>query len=175
MSDGRLLSSNQRDSTPVPAAPHPRPLSVISTSLPVINKMSKSRASTLSLRAAPTIRYDVFLGMRTGDAIRPLRAKLVSMSSTAVTMDSATTSPRNRRRETSDDGIRRPNRSAADHTKFRKSGVYQLAALDDFYLSSSTTTPRRSKSPHYAPKASTSTSSSAKRIKIIDMVNKATA
>ena len=112
------------------------PLSVISNSLPVINKMSKEPGIDLiALGGAYYPAYDAFLGMRTAEAIRSLRANLVFMSTTAVTNGQCY----HQSQETV--AIKRAMMDSADrtvllldHTKFSKSGVYQLAALTDFDL-----------------------------------------
>ena len=112
------------------------PLSVISNSLPVINEMSKEPGIDLiALGGAYYPAYDAFLGMRTADAIRSLRANLVFMSPTAVTNGRCY----NQSQETV--AIKRAMMESADrtvllldHTKFSKSGVYQMAALTDFDL-----------------------------------------
>jgi len=112
------------------------PLSVISNSLPVINKMSKEPGIDLiALGGAYYPAYDAFLGMRTGDAIRSLRANVVFMSPTAVTngqcyhQSQETVAVKRAMIESADRTV-----LLLDHTKFRKSGVYQLAALTDFDL-----------------------------------------
>ena len=71
------------------------PLSVISNSLPVINKMSKEPGIDLiALGGAYYPAYDAFLGMRTGDAIRSLRANWCSCHPPPSPTASATTSPK---------------------------------------------------------------------------------
>lgn len=131
----RLLSPNQRlDRFGGPSTRGP--LSVISNSLPVINKMSKEPGIDLiALGGAYYPAYDAFLGMRTGDAIRSLRANVVFMSPTAVTngqcyhQSQETVAVKRAMMESADRTV-----LLLDHTKFRKSGVYQLAALTDFDL-----------------------------------------
>ena len=112
------------------------PLSVISNSLPVFNEMAKQPGIDLiALGGAYYPAYDAFLGMRTADAIRSLRANLLFMSPTAVTNGRCY----NQSQETV--AIKRAMMESADrtvllldHTKFSKSGVYQIAALTDFDL-----------------------------------------
>jgi len=112
------------------------PLSVISNSLPVINRMSKEPGIDLiALGGAYYPAYDAFLGMRTSEAIRSLRANVVFMSPTAVTngqcyhQSQETVAVKRAMIESADRTV-----LLLDHTKFRKSGVYQLAALTDFDL-----------------------------------------
>ena len=79
--------------------------------------------------------YDAFLGMRTSEAIRSLRADVLFMSTTAVTrgqcyhQSQETVAVKRALMESADRRI-----LLIDHTKFAKHGLHQLAPLTAFDL-----------------------------------------
>lgn len=110
------------------------PLTVITNFLAAINELAREETIELiALGGAYYAPFDAFLGMTTSDAIRPLRADTLFMSTSAVT-----------------DGycyhqsqeailVKRALMAAArrrillvDHTKFGKRALHQLAPLTDF-------------------------------------------
>lgn len=79
--------------------------------------------------------YRAFLGMRTVDAIRSLRATRLFMSTTAVTNEACyhqsqeTVAAKRAMLESAERSV-----LLLDHTKFTKRGLYRLAWLSDFDL-----------------------------------------
>lgn len=112
------------------------PLTVITNSLGAIRRLSPEPGIDLLALGGSYFRaYDAFLGMHTVSAVRSLRADVVLMSTTAVTHDRCF----HQSQETVQ--VKRAFLESAsyrvlmiDHTKFLKSGLHELARLEDFDL-----------------------------------------
>lgn len=116
--------------------PGKSPLTVISNFLAIIKRLAgEPGIDLIALGGAYYPAYDAFLGMRTNEAIRSLRADVLFMSTTAVTDGHCY----HQSQETV--AVKRALMESAarrilliDHTKFSKSGLYQLAPLTAFDL-----------------------------------------
>lgn len=116
--------------------PEHAPLTAITYFLAVIKLLAgEPGIELIGLGGAYYPAYDAFLGMRTWEAVRTLRADAVFMGTTAIT-DGACY-------HQSQDTVlvKRAQMEAAgrrvlmvDHTKFRRRGLYQLAPLTEFDL-----------------------------------------
>lgn len=112
------------------------PLSVITNFLPVINALANEPGVDLiALGGNYYPAYEAFLGLRTSEAIRSLRANLLFMSTTAVTngqcyhQSQETVAIKRALLKSADKSI-----LLLDHTKFGQTGLYQMASLADFDL-----------------------------------------
>ena len=112
------------------------PLTVITNFLTGINLLaSEPGVDLIALGGAYYPAYDAFLGLRTTEGIRSLRAEILFMSTTAVTNGYCY----HQSQETV--AVKRALMGAADrrfllldHSKFEKSGLHQLAPLTAFDL-----------------------------------------
>ena len=116
--------------------PGKSPLTVISNFLAIVKLLAgEPGIDLIALGGAYYPAYDAFLGMRTNEAIRSLRADILFMSTTAVTdghcyhQSQETVAVKRALMESSARRI-----LLIDHTKFSKSGLYQLAPLTAFDL-----------------------------------------
>lgn len=112
------------------------PLTVISNFLTIIKRLAgEPGIDLIALGGAYYPAYDAFLGMRTNEAIRSLRADVLFMSTTAITngycyhQSQETVAVKRALMESATRRI-----LLIDHTKFSKSGLYQLAPLTAFDL-----------------------------------------
>ena len=116
--------------------PGKSPLTVITNFLAIVKRLAgEPGVDLIALGGAYYPAYDAFLGMRTNDAIRSLRADILFMSTTAVTDGVCY----HQSQETV--AVKHALMASAtrrvlliDHTKFSKSGLYRLAPLTDFDL-----------------------------------------
>ncbi|WP_240506552.1 DeoR/GlpR family DNA-binding transcription regulator [Thermoactinospora rubra] len=112
------------------------PVTVITNFLSVINQLAgEPNVDLIALGGAYYPAYDAFLGMRTTDAIRSLRADVLFASTTAVTNGSCYHQSQETvavKRAMMDSADRRV--LLVDHSKFAKRGVHQLAPLTAFDL-----------------------------------------
>ncbi|MFE7318401.1 DeoR/GlpR family DNA-binding transcription regulator [Streptomyces sp. NPDC057555] len=112
------------------------PLTVLTNSLPAITTLAKEPGiSLITLGGAYFPAYDAFMGLHTADAIRAYRPDVLFLSTTAVAKGRCYhTSPETVlvKRAMMESAARRV--LVADHTKFRKEGLYALAPLTDFEL-----------------------------------------
>jgi DeoR/GlpR family transcriptional regulator of sugar metabolism len=116
--------------------PNKSPLTVITNFLAIVNRLAgEPGIDLIALGGAYYPAYDAFLGMRTNEAIRSLRADILFMSTTAVTDGHCY----HQSQETV--AVKRALMESAarrilliDHTKFSKSGLYRLAPLTAFDL-----------------------------------------
>jgi DeoR/GlpR family transcriptional regulator of sugar metabolism len=116
--------------------PDRSPLTVITNFLTTINLLAREPGVDLiALGGAYYPAYDAFLGLRTTEGIRSLRADILFMSVTAVTNGQCY----HQSQETV--AVKRALMDAADrrvllldHTKFKKSGLHQLAPLTAYDL-----------------------------------------
>jgi DeoR/GlpR family transcriptional regulator of sugar metabolism len=112
------------------------PLTVITNFLTTINLLaSEPRVDLIALGGAYYPAYDAFLGLRTVEGIRSLRADILFMSTTAVTNGYCY----HQSQETV--AVKRALMGAVDrsvllldHSKFNKSGLHQLASMTAFDL-----------------------------------------
>jgi DeoR/GlpR family transcriptional regulator of sugar metabolism len=112
------------------------PLTVISNFLAVINHLvGEPGIDLIALGGAYYPAYDAFLGLRTTEGIRSLRADILFMSTTAITNGQCY----HQSQETI--AVKRALMDAVDrrvllvdHTKFSKTGLHQLAPLTAFDL-----------------------------------------
>ena len=116
--------------------PAKAPLTVITNFLAIIKSLAgEAGIDLIALGGAYYPAYDAFLGLRTNEAIRSLRADLLFMSTTAVTdgfcyhQSQETVAVKRALMESSARRV-----LLIDHTKFSKSGLYQLAPLTAFDL-----------------------------------------
>ncbi|MEV5571732.1 DeoR/GlpR family DNA-binding transcription regulator [Spirillospora sp. NPDC052269] len=112
------------------------PVTVITNFLAAVNALTgESGVDLIALGGAYYPAYDAFLGLRTSEAIRSLRADLLFMSTTAITngqcyhQSQETVAVKRALMESADRRV-----LMADHTKFTKNGLFQLAPLTDFDL-----------------------------------------
>lgn len=112
------------------------PLTVISNSRPVINRMAVAGGIDLiALGGDYYAAYDAFMGLRTREAVSGLRTNWFFMSTTAVTngqcyhQSQETVAIKRAMMASADRSV-----LLADHTKFDKVGLHQLAALTDYDL-----------------------------------------
>ncbi|WP_235834043.1 DeoR/GlpR family DNA-binding transcription regulator [Actinomadura logoneensis] len=112
------------------------PLTVITNFLAAVNALTgETGIDLIALGGAYYPAYDAFLGLRTSEAIRSLRADLLFMSTTAITngqcyhQSQETVAVKRALMESADRRV-----LLADHTKFDKNGLFQLAPLTDFDL-----------------------------------------
>ncbi|MFC5182537.1 DeoR/GlpR family DNA-binding transcription regulator [Actinomadura harenae] len=112
------------------------PVTVITNFLAAVNALTgESGIDLIALGGAYYPAYDAFLGLRTSEAIRSLRADLLFMSTTAITngqcyhQSQETVAVKRALMESADRRV-----LLADHTKFVKNGLFQLAPLTDFDL-----------------------------------------
>ncbi|WP_245627697.1 DeoR/GlpR family DNA-binding transcription regulator [Actinomadura oligospora] len=112
------------------------PVTVITNFLAAVNALTgESGVDLIALGGAYYPAYDAFLGLRTSEAIRSLRADLLFMSTTAITngqcyhQSQETVAVKRALMESADRRV-----LLADHTKFTKNGLFQLAPLTDFDL-----------------------------------------
>ena len=112
------------------------PLTVISNFLAVVKLLAgEPGVDLIALGGAYYPAYDAFLGMATREAIRPLRADLLFMSTTAVTNGHCYHQSQETvavKRALMDSADRRV--LLIDHSKFAKHGLHQLAPLTAFDL-----------------------------------------
>lgn len=112
------------------------PLTVITNFLAIVNHLvGEPGVDLIALGGAYYPAYDAFLGLRTTEAIRSLRADILFMSTTAITNGQCY----HQSQETI--AVKRALMDAVDrrvllidHTKFSKSGLHQLAPLTAFDL-----------------------------------------
>ena len=116
--------------------PTKSPLTVITNFLAIVKRLAgEPGVDLIALGGAYYPAYDAFLGMRTNEAIRSLRADILFMSTTAVTdgycyhQSQETVAVK---RALMESAARRV--LLIDHTKFSKNGLYQLAPLTAFDL-----------------------------------------
>lgn len=116
--------------------PRRGPLTVISNFLAVVKLLAgEPGVDLLALGGAYYPAYDAFLGMRTSEAIRSLRADILFMSTTAVTdgccyhQSQETVAVKRALMDAADRRI-----LLLDHTKFGKRGLHLLAPLTAFDL-----------------------------------------
>lgn len=112
------------------------PLTVITNFLAAVNHLAgEASIDLISLGGAYYPAYDAFLGMRTTDAVRSLRADFLFASTTAVThgacyhQSQETVAVKRAMMDSADQRV-----LLIDHSKFGKRGVHRLAALTDFDL-----------------------------------------
>ncbi|MEV4255992.1 DeoR/GlpR family DNA-binding transcription regulator [Spirillospora sp. NPDC049652] len=112
------------------------PVTVITNFLAAVNALTgETGIDLIALGGAYYPAYDAFLGLRTSEAIRSLRADLLFMSTTAITngqcyhQSQETVAVKRALMESADRRV-----LLADHTKFAKNGLFQLAPLTDFDL-----------------------------------------
>lgn len=112
------------------------PLTVISNFLAIIKLLAgQPGIDLIALGGAYYPAYDAFLGLRTSEAIRSLRADILFMSTTAVTaghcyhQSQETVAVKRALMDSADRRI-----LLIDHSKFTKSGLHQLAPLAAFDL-----------------------------------------
>lgn len=112
------------------------PVTVITNFLAAVNALTgETGIDLIALGGAYYPAYDAFLGLRTSEAIRSLRADLLFMSTTAITngqcyhQSQETVAVKRALMESADRRV-----LLADHTKFSKNGLFQLAPLTDFDL-----------------------------------------
>jgi DeoR/GlpR family transcriptional regulator of sugar metabolism len=112
------------------------PLTVITNFLAIVNQLAgEPGIDLIALGGEYYPAYDAFLGLRTSEAIRSLRADILFMSTTAITngqcyhqsLDTIAV-----KRALMDAVDRRV--LLVDHTKFSRSGLHQLATLTAFDL-----------------------------------------
>ena len=112
------------------------PLTVITNFLAGVKLLAgEPGIDLIALGGAYYPAYDAFLGMRTSEAIRSLRADVLFMSTTAVTrgqcyhQSQETVSVKRALMDSADRRV-----LLLDHTKFSKHGLHQLAPLTAFDL-----------------------------------------
>ncbi|GAA1535986.1 DeoR/GlpR family DNA-binding transcription regulator [Actinomadura kijaniata] len=112
------------------------PVTVITNFLAAVNALTgESGVDLIALGGAYYPAYDAFLGLRTTEAIRSLRADMLFMSTTAITngqcyhQSQETVAVKRALMESADRRV-----LLADHSKFTKNGLFQLAPLTDFDL-----------------------------------------
>ncbi|WP_327084915.1 DeoR/GlpR family DNA-binding transcription regulator [Nonomuraea sp. NBC_01738] len=112
------------------------PLTVITNFLAAVNQLAgEADIDLITLGGAYYPAYDAFLGLRTSDAIRSLRADILFASTTAVTNGSCyhqsqeTVAVKRAMMESADRRV-----LLVDHSKFAKRGVHQLGPLTAFEL-----------------------------------------
>ncbi|MFC4908232.1 DeoR/GlpR family DNA-binding transcription regulator [Actinomadura gamaensis] len=112
------------------------PVTVITNFLAAVNALTgEPGVDLIALGGAYYPAYDAFLGLRTTEAIRSLRADLLFMSTTAITNGQCYHQSQETvavKRALMDSADRRV--LLADHSKFTKNGLFQLAPLTDFDL-----------------------------------------
>ncbi|WP_410813204.1 DeoR/GlpR family DNA-binding transcription regulator [Micromonospora sp. 067-2] len=112
------------------------PLTVITNFLAVVNRLAgEPGIDLIGLGGAYYPAYDAFLGMRTSEAIRQLRADILFMSTTAITNGICYHQSQETvavKRALMDSAARRV--LLVDHSKFTKQGLHNLAPLTDFDL-----------------------------------------
>lgn len=116
--------------------PSKSPLTVITNFLAIIKRLAgEPDVDLIALGGAYYPAYDAFLGMRTNEAVRSLRADTLFMSTTAVTDGTCY----HQSQETV--AVKHALMASAarrvlliDHTKFSKNGLYRLAPLTAFDL-----------------------------------------
>lgn len=116
--------------------PSQGPLTIVTNFLAAVRLLAgQPDVDLIALGGAYYPAYDAFLGMRTSDAARSLRADVLFMSTTAVTEGHCY----HQSQETV--AVKRALMDAADrrvllidHTKFTKNGLHQLAPLSAFDL-----------------------------------------
>ncbi|HEY3681594.1 MAG TPA: DeoR/GlpR family DNA-binding transcription regulator [Streptosporangiaceae bacterium] len=112
------------------------PLTVITNFLALVKRVAgEPGIDLIALGGAYYPAYDAFLGLRTCEAVRSLRADILFMSTTAITNGYCY----HQSQETV--AVKRALMDAADHrvllidnSKFTKNGLHQLAPLTDFDL-----------------------------------------
>lgn len=112
------------------------PLTVVTNSLAILRELAaEPNLDIVSLGGSYFRAYDAFLGIHTVNAVRALRVDVLLMSTTAVTNDRCF----HQSQETVQ--VKRAFMESAgyrvllvDHTKFSKSGLHELARIDEFDL-----------------------------------------
>jgi DeoR/GlpR family transcriptional regulator of sugar metabolism len=116
--------------------PRRGPLTAITNFLPIINLFAgEPGVDLIALGGAYYPAYEAFLGLRTTETIRALRADILFMSTTAVTNGNCYHQSQETvavKRALMDSVDRRV--LLIDHTKFSKTGLHQLAPLTAFDL-----------------------------------------
>ncbi|CAA9437138.1 MAG: Glycerol-3-phosphate regulon repressor, DeoR family [uncultured Quadrisphaera sp.] len=112
------------------------PLTVVSNFLPVITRLgAEPGIDVICLGGAYYGAYDAFLGMRTSEAVRSLRADVLFASTTAVTggqcyhQSQETVAVKRALMEAADQRV-----LLLDHSKFLQRGLHHLAPLSAFDL-----------------------------------------
>ena len=116
--------------------PAKAPLTVVSNFLPVISRLgAEPGIDVICLGGAYYGAYDAFLGMRTSEAVRSLRADVLFASTTAVTggqcyhQSQETVAVKRALMEAADRRV-----LLLDHSKFLQRGLHHLAPLSAFDL-----------------------------------------
>ena len=116
--------------------PAKAPLTVVSNFLPVISRLgAEPGIDVICLGGAYYGAYDAFLGMRTSEAVRSLRADILFASTTAVTggqcyhQSQETVAVKRALMEAADRRV-----LLLDHSKFLQRGLHHLAPLSAFDL-----------------------------------------
>lgn len=112
------------------------PLTLITNFLALIKRVAAEPGIDLiALGGAYYPAYDAFLGLRTCEAVRSLRADILFMSTTAITngycyhQSQETVAVKRALMDAADRRV-----LLVDHSKFTKNGLHQLAPLTDFDL-----------------------------------------
>jgi DeoR/GlpR family transcriptional regulator of sugar metabolism len=131
-----LIDESTTGLTAAQLLPSKGPLTVITNFLAIIKLLAgEPGIDLIALGGAYYPAYDAFLGLRTAESVRSLRANLLLMSTTAVTNGYCY----HQSQETV--AVKRALMDAADrrvllldHTKFTRNGLHQLAPLSAFDL-----------------------------------------